>query len=237
LLSGIAKDSASAYLTRNYLGVCRLKNVYPELNSKTYGSIPPTDRLFCEVLPYLDLENDDFLFDPWGTIEFDSAFMTLYANKDSSGREVITGTYGSIVRPERIFLRSIAQFYSRRKGDAVTTGHAIFVDRLAYPELDLKYCENLRIEEPQIGKMDLILFKNKDAYNLGQIITYFLLEVVTRNHFPEVIGYPDPLHKADLGAKAMRDSVKNLLKSSEWRFRSHPLTNTLRSIRQSFRRK
>jgi hypothetical protein len=237
LLSGIAKDSASAYLTSNYLGVCRLLNVYPELSSNSYGPIPPTDRLFCEVLPYLGSEEEDFLCDPWGTIEFDSAFMTLYAKKDDGGKEIITGTYGSIVRPERIFLRSVAQFYSRKRGETIITGHAIFVDRLAYPELDLKYSQTLTIEPPQIGRMDLMLFKNKDIFNLGQIITYFLLEVVTRNHFPEVIGYPDPLHKADLGAKAMRDNVKNLLKSSEWRFRSQPLTDTFRTIRQSFRRK
>jgi hypothetical protein len=37
LLSGIATDSASRYLTQNYLGVCRITNLYQELNSKAYG--------------------------------------------------------------------------------------------------------------------------------------------------------------------------------------------------------
>lgn len=232
LLTGIAKDSQSRYLTKNYLGVCKLKKVYPELASASVGSLPPSDRLLCELLPYLD----DSLSDPWGTIEFDSSFMTLYAEENEKGEEVVTGTYGSIVRPERIFLRSIFQFYTRKKNDNVLAGHAIFVDRLAYPELDLKHAKNLLLDEKGIGKINLFIYPNSGTTNIGQIITSFLLEILTRNHFPEVIGYPDPLHKADLGAKAMRDNVKKLLESSEWKFRSKPLTNTFRSIRQSFRR-
>ena len=232
MLTGIAKDSESRYLTRNFLGVCRLANIYPQLNSNKYGSLPPTDRSFCELLPYLDEE----LADPWGTIEFDSAFMTLYGAEVSTGREEIIGTRGGIVRPERLFLRSIAQFYTRRKADNVITGHAIFVDRLAYPELDIKNSENLTVSGSQIGNVTTLLYRNNAIPNIGQIITYFLLELVTKNHFPEVIGYPDPLHKADLGAKTMRDHVKELLKSSEWKFRSRPLTQTFRAIRQSYRR-
>ncbi|MDE0404483.1 MAG: hypothetical protein OXI53_04160 [Nitrospira sp.] len=64
-------------------------------------------------------------------------------------------------------------------------------------------------------------------------MTYFVLDTVTKNHFAGMIGYPDPLHKADQGAKSMRDSVKRLLESSELRFRSRPLTNTLREMRRS----
>ncbi len=232
LLTGIVKDSQSRYLTKNYLGVCKLKGVYPQLASKTFGSLPPTDRLLCELLPYID----DDLSDPWGTIEFDSSFMTLYAQENEAGKEVVTGTYGSIVRPERIFLRSIFQFYARKKNGNVLAGHAIFVDRLAYPQLDLKHAKNIILDEPGIGKMNLLLYPDNKALNIGQIITVFLLEILTMNHFPEVIGYPDPLHKADLGAKTMRDNVKKLLVSSEWKFRSRPLTNTFRNIRQSFRR-
>ncbi len=186
-------------------------------------------------MPYLIDDEDIPLSDPWGTIEFDSAFMTLYAERDADGKEIITGTYGSIVRPERIFLRSIAEFYTRRKNENILTGHAIFVDRLSYPELD-KFADKMILEESQIGKMELLLYCDKSKRNLGQMITYFLLEIITRNHFPEVIGYPDPLHKADLGAKTMRDSVKHLLESSEWKFRSKHLTNTFREIRQSYRR-
>lgn len=226
LLAGIVKDSASRYLTRNYLGVCKSFGKYPELSKMSFGVLPPTDRLFCEILPYLD----DGLKSPWGTIEFDSTFMTLRVEEnDDTAR--FGGTFGGITRPERLFLRSIAQFYTRRNDVNILTGHAIFIDRLAFPEWDAKSA-TVGIDDRVVGPMRPVFYPYSDTINKGQIITYFLLDQVTKNHFAEVIGYPDPLHKADQGAKSIRDSVRKLLESSELRFRSRPLTNTLREIRQ-----
>ena len=204
LLTGIVKDSQSRYLMKNYLGVCKLRGIYPELETKTFGPLPPTDRLTCETLPYLGIE----LSDPWGTIEFDSAFMTLYAEKDKDGNDEITGTFGSIVRPERLFLRSIFQFFARKKRENVLTGHSVFVDRLSYPELDLKYAEELILDKQNIGKMRLFLYKDNTKVNIGQVITVFLLGVLTKNHFPEVIGYPDPLGQGGLGSKNYERTCK-----------------------------
>jgi len=231
-LVGIVKDSNSRFITRNYVGVCKTAKKYPELDSLTIRTLPPTDRLFCELLPYLD----DDLLNPWGTIEYDSTFMTLIAKNEGS-QPVITGIIGGITRPERLFLRSIAQFYTKRSLDNILTGHAIFIDRLAFPEWDLKCTDDLEIEGKELGKLNPLFYKNNKSTNFGQVMTYFLLDVVTRNHFPEVIGYPDPLHKSDWGAKTMMRHVKDLLKSSELKFRSRPLTNTVREIRESNRRK
>ena len=230
LLTGVVKDSASRYLTKNYLGVCRHFDQYSELSKHNFGPLPPTDRLFCETLPYLD----DDLKSPWGTIEFDSTFMTLRV-ETKNGKEEFGGTFGGITRPERLFLRSIAQFYTRRNTENLLTGHAIFVDRLAFPEWDSN-AKRLDIHDPQLGDMSILFYGTNESNNVGQIVTYFLLDLVTRNHFAEVIGYPDPLHKADQGAKSMQNSVKKLLESSELKFRSRPLTNTLREIRESVRR-
>ena len=230
LLTGVVKDSASQYLTKHYLGVCKHFGKYAELNRNTFGNLPPTDRMLCELLPYLD-EN---LKSPWGTIEFDSTFMTLRVD-NMDGKEIVGGTFGGITRPERLFLRSIAQFYTRRSTDNLLTGHAIFVDRLAFPEWDSD-SDTLEVQDTRLGDMSVMLYPTNRSPNIGQIITYFLLNMVTRNHFAEVIGYPDPLHKADQGAKSMQNNVKKLLESSELKFRSRPLTNTLREIRESMRR-
>jgi hypothetical protein len=59
----------------------------------------------------------------------------------------------------------------------------------------------------------------------------YLLAVLVRNHYPEALGYPEPLHQADWGAKSMKRRVINLLESSEWAFRSRPLSKTFREIR------
>lgn len=230
LLVGIAKDSFSRYLTKNYLGVCRYFGEYPELSASGFGALPPTDRVFCELLPYVD----DDLHAPWGTIEFDSTFMTL-RTEVVNGRVVMGGTFGGITRPERLFMRSIAQFYTRRDAKPLLAGHAIFIDRLAFPEWDVG-AARVRVTEQQLGVVEPLFYPDRDVPNIGQQVTYFLLDNLTKNHFAEMIGYPDPLHKADQGAKSMRDSVKGLLESSEIKFRSRPLVNTLREIRSSFGR-
>ena len=230
LLTGIAKDSASAYLTKNYIGVCKHFGKYMQLSGKKFGMLPPTDRTFCELLPYID----DALNSPWGTIEFDSTFMTLRV-EERDGRDVFGGTFGGITRPECLFLRSIAQFYTRRNTESPLTGHAIFIDRLAFPEWDME-SERIEINDTSVGEMQPLFYPSSKTTNRGQIVTYFLLDLLTKNHFAEMIGYPDPLHKADQGAKSMRDSVKKLLDSSEIKFRSRPLINTLREIRRSFGR-
>jgi hypothetical protein len=59
----------------------------------------------------------------------------------------------------------------------------------------------------------------------------YLLAVLVRNHYPEAIGYPEPLHQADWGAKSMKRRVIGLLESSEWAFRARPLSKTFREIR------
>jgi hypothetical protein len=175
------------------------------------------------------------LYGPWATIEFDSTFMTLHAEPRGS-INVVAGTLGGITRPERLFMRSIGQFYVKRTENSILTGHAIFVDRLVFPELDGISSSDLNIDSPDVGKISPMVFLDNSQTNFGQIITYFLLDQVTKNHFPEVIGYPDPLHKADWGAKTMMRHVKELLKSSELKFRVRPLTNTFREIRESYRR-
>ncbi|MDA7990510.1 MAG: hypothetical protein MPK30_05370 [Gammaproteobacteria bacterium] len=230
LLIGIVKDSASTYLTKNYLGVCRHFGKYDQIADKKFGILPPTDRMFCELLPYID----DDLHGPWGTIEFDSTFMTLRV-VETDGRTDFGGTFGGITRPECLFLRSIGQFYIRRNTESPLTGHAIFIDRLAFPAWD-GMAEKVEIDHKTVGRMSPLFYESNQTMNKGQLATYYLLNTLTKNHFAEMIGYPDPLHKADQGAKSMRDSVRQLLVSSEIKFRSRPLINTLREIRRSFGR-
>ena len=78
LLYGIAKDSTSSYLTKNYLGVALQTEFQPKLREMKIGNLPWTDRIFCETLPLID----ESLQAPWSTIEFDSAFMTLHRERD-----------------------------------------------------------------------------------------------------------------------------------------------------------
>lgn len=64
----------------------------------------------------------------------------------------------------------------------------------------------------------------------------YLLSVLTRNHFAEAIGYPDPLHKADWGAKTIGRAVAATIQSSVYFLNSRPLSRTFRAIRDRARR-
>jgi len=238
LLVGVVKDSASQYLKKHYLSVCKMLDVYQNL-TKDYKFLPPTDRMLCEALPYID----DTIESPWATIEFDSAFMTLraaFTDSPNNTQLIAISSRGGLqdpspfIRPERLFLRSIAQFYTKRKNGNLLSGHSVFVDRLVHPRLDSRYSSILHVPgHSRIGTIDVIHYKDNGVVNLGQQMTLYLLSLLTKNHYPNVIGHPDPLHKADLGAKAIKDNIKKLLISSEYKFRSDPLTNTLREIRDT----
>jgi len=115
LLVGIAKDSSSAFFIRNYLGIMRAIGVY---RFSPPGIVAP-DRMVLETLPFIDEE----LKAPWSTIEFDSVFMSLHLSKTEGGETVIEGFRGDvIVPPERLFLRSLAQFYMNRSKRKPLTG-------------------------------------------------------------------------------------------------------------------
>jgi hypothetical protein len=233
LLTGIAKDSESRYLLNNYLGVCKQKGVYPDLVSNKFQRLPATDRLLCQFVP--DIDND--VTAPWSTIEFDSSVMTLYTDPNSGK---ITGTLGGIVRPEKIFLRSLAQFFLKRNPIVPTRyvdGQVIFVDRLAHPQWDGQ-SKKLSISGPEITDLDILLYPfGNTGDNMGQLINMYILDVVTKNHFAEVIGYPEPLHRADWGAKSLMRKMRPVLESADIKFNARPMSKTLRQNREAAHRR
>jgi hypothetical protein len=245
MLLGIAKDSSSRYFTRNYLGVLRYAVGLPELADLDVGRLPWTDRMFFEFVAHLV----DDLQSPWATCEFDSAFMTLWmaASRDGHGHDLKLGAVQDhIVAHMGLFARSLAQFFLSRRKATPLMGHVIFVDRLMnhdfdrdMPRLDLRspVLESRGLAPHTLGEIQPLGYTRVDEDNIGQDIATYLLSCLTRNHYPEVIGYPDPLHKADWGAKTLGDQLRATIRSSEASFAARPLSRTLRTIRDSYRRR
>jgi len=230
LLIGIVKDSASKYLTRNYMGVM---DHIGEYKNMPHVLLPWSDRDFLETLPWID----DSIMAPWSTIEFDSVFMTLHIEKDEKGNKKILGVRGNIVAPpERLFVRSLAQFYLNRSKKSLLYGHAIFIDRLVIPKID--HLENVTIDQNKeiLGVVEPIAFLDNDKRNGAQDLMMYILDILTRNLYPEVIGYPDPLHKADWGAKSLYKKIKPIIDSSDISLRSNPAHKTFRQLREEIRR-
>ncbi|EQD79600.1 hypothetical protein B1B_00128 [mine drainage metagenome] len=230
LLVGVVKDSASRFFYRNFLGsILVVKGQDPA----RHLSVPLSDRSIVELLPNTSHE----LHAPWGTVEFDSCFMTLHPERPDPKQPWVVKGYnhqslGETTRPERIFLRSLVQFLLTEEGVA---SHALFLDRLAYPDWDDKDSGKLNLSTGQFGTISPFFFDSGTPNRLQQLSLY-LLSILVRNHFPEALGYPDPLHQADWGAKSMKRRVTGLLESSDIAFRANPLYKTFRSIRESFGR-
>jgi hypothetical protein len=229
LLLGIAKDSSTRYFSRHYIGIMREIGIFQNVQA---GSLPWTDRVLLESIAC----QLDGLTAPWAVTEFDSVFMTLHLEEDETGRRYIRGVRGDVVNPERLFARSLAQFFHRRIKPTPLMGHVIFVDRLIDPHWDNIYQNNPSISNGELGTILPIYFGTNHNANWGQSVAIWLLNVLTRNLFPEVIGYPDPLHKADWGAKTVKRRVDRLIQSSETAFRARPLSRLFRTIRDSQRR-
>lgn len=231
LLVGIVKDSHSRFFYKNFLGTV---NHLKEGDMKKHLSLPLTDRSIAELLPNIDLN----LNAPWTTLDFDSCFMTLhteYLKKENKwavkGYHTALGL--EVTRPERIFLRSLGQFFL--SPDKNIASHALFIDRLAYPGWDDKDSAQLKLKTKGLGKINPLFYDETTGPPRLQTLAMYLLAVLVKNHFPEALGYPDPLHQADWGAKSLKSRVLGLLESSEWAFRSRPLSKTFRKIRDSFR--
>lgn len=234
LFYGVVKDSASRYLTRNFLGVSLETGFHPELNNLEIGMLPWTDRIFCETLPLLD----DNLSSPWATIEFDSAFMTLHRQRvEGSDDTKVAGIMGRIVNQERLFARSLAQFFIKREKSTPLMGHVVFLERLLSPVWDKPGTDSgpakLQIDTPELGRFPVYAWRDRDHTNMGQLVMMYLLSVLTRNHFAEAVGYPDPLHKADWGAKTIGRSIGNTIRASTKFLASRPLSRTFRQIRDA----
>jgi len=229
LLIGVVKDSRSRFFYGNFIGSVHVEN---GINPANHLQLHLTDRNIVELLPYIDTS----IKSPWSSIEFDACFLTIHPEHENGEwrvRGYPSSVAGETTRPERIMLRSICQFFISE--DRVNTSHAIFIDRLVYPGWDDKDSKDLILDTEKFGKIKALYFEKEINVPRLQELSMYLLTVLVRNHYPEALGYPDPLHQADWGAKSMKKRVLGLLESSEWAFRSRPLTKTFRQIRDSFR--
>jgi hypothetical protein len=224
LLVGVVKDSHSCYFFRNYLGSL---HVFQRSEPGIHTEIGLSDRTILELLAQVR----DELEAPWATLEFDSCFMTIIPKPVNGGGWTVGGYEREgheYTRPPRIFLRSLAQFLLNPQTRLAS--HVIFIDRLVYPGWDDTDSQDIVIQSPGLGRLHALRYSSPPR--LGYLTMYLLTSLV-RNHFFEALGYPEPLHKADWGAKSIKDNVKRLLKSAWLVDREEPLLRTFRRIRDA----
>ena len=225
LFLGVVKDSASTYFTNHYLGVMRYRGQF----SFTPRLIPATDRLTFERVPFIA----ESIEGPWSTTEFDAVFMTLRLRKEwGAETPTLQGVRGDVLVHPNLIMRSLVQFHLVREPPMEPSmGHVIFVDRLVHPWALPPQRITVTEGDRDLGTVEPFFHLDSSTQNREQELNIYLLSVLTRNVFPEVIGYPDPLHLADRGAKSVLKMVEPMLRSSEWLNRANPIHRTVRQGR------
>lgn len=104
-----------------------------------------------------------------------------------------------------------------------------------HPALDKQFLESVLVDNSKLGRISPFLHVDKNIINWGQAMNIYFLDILTRNHFPEVIGYPEPLHKADRGTKTLLKFAKGIIQSSQQLYKKDPLNMTFRKFRDSLK--
>jgi hypothetical protein len=225
MLVGVVKDSSSSYFTNHYLGVMRHTGQF-QFSPK---NIPSTDRLAFERIPYID----PAIRAPWGSTEFDAVFMTLRMHRATPGAAPrMEGVRGNVLVQPNLIMKTLVQLYLKNEPPMEPTmGHVIFVDRLIQPAHPPPARVTVIQGDAELGTLSPFVQPLGSVTDRDQEFTVYLLSVLARNVFPDVVGYPDPLHLADRGAKSVLRMVFPMLKSSERVNRADPIHRTLRQNR------
>jgi hypothetical protein len=190
----------------------------------------PTDRKFVEVLA---LHCEDFKKAPISSIEYDSVFSTLRAGYvDDLESICLRGVRGEILNQNLLFAKSIAIFYIDKESyeREKIISHAIFVERLIYPDELRDISSNVKTltsnvnssksncqDYSRLGKIDVFLPIENNTINGNkyQAMVILILNSLVQNKYPDAIGYPDILHEAHLYAQELGNSLRNIIKTSK----------------------
>jgi hypothetical protein len=106
---------------------------------------------------------------------------------------------------------------SEAKIDPKLRSNVLFIDRLVYPEYDLRKDTLVKFKQNYSGAIDpveAILFKNCDVENRIQNLVMVMLKAMANSSIPEVFGHNMPLFIADKVAKWHNDEVRRIIDST-----------------------
>lgn len=152
---------------------------------------------------------------PWSLVEYDSAFRIIIPELEKKRSGYVSGAIKNRIMPERTFLKTYIQL-CEAKTDPKLRSNVLFIDRLVYPQFDLKdtvltfWQEYGGAEEP----VEPILFKNCDVENKLQNLVMVMLKAMANSSIPEVFGHNMPLFIADNVAKWHNSEIQRIIDST-----------------------
>jgi len=200
LLIGITKDTASRDFKNHVIPVFVNQRIWKHtVDQDKLKDVPNTDRMFLQSISLFNYEKVKV---PWSLVEYDSAFRTIIPDlKKRMG--YVSGAIRNRIIPERLFVKSYIQL-SQAKSDPQLRSNVLFIDRLVYPDFDLKKESRIAFKQEYGGAIepiDVVVFRDKNVENEVQNLVMIMLEAMTSPSIPEVFGHNKPLFIADKVAK------------------------------------
>ena len=214
LLLGITKDTTARDFKTHLIPVCLNRKVwiYP-LSQEELERAPNTDRM---LLQYVSIYNYEKLPTPWSLIEYDSAFRTIIPELEKRRPSYVSGAVRNRVTPEKTFLKTYIQL-SEARSDPRLRSNVLFIDRLVYPEYDLREDTLVRFKHHYGGAVEpveVILFKDSESENRVQNMVMVMLKAMANSSIPEVFGHNMPLFIADKVAKWHYGEIRRIIDST-----------------------
>ncbi|MCP8323918.1 MAG: hypothetical protein L6N96_07065 [Candidatus Methylarchaceae archaeon HK02M2] len=214
LLLGITKDTVARDFKTHLIPVCLNEKIwsYP-LSQEDLDEAPNTDRM---LLQYVSIYNYEKLPTPWSLIEYDSAFRMIIPELEKRRPGYASGAIRNRISPERTFLKTYIQL-SEARSDPRLRSNVLFMDRLVYPEYDLREDVLVRFKQCYGGAVEPVeamLYKDRGVVNELQNMIVVMLKAMTNSSIPEVFGHNMPLFIADKVAKWHNSEIRRIVNST-----------------------
>ena len=225
LLIGITKDTAARDFKRQLIPIMHNEGMLKKtFSQEEFDKLPNTDRMILQSISILDPEK---IKPPWSLVEYDSVFRTMIPDRQNR-KGYVSGAIKNKMSLEKTFLKTYVQL-SQAKSDSMLRSNVLLIDRLVYPEYDLKPENTLRLwnefsgaEEP----VEAILFKDRSVPNKIQDLVMTVLTAMAPSSIPEAFGHNKPLFIADKVAKWNYSQFKCIVDTTaSWIVNNHKLRN------------
>jgi hypothetical protein len=224
LLVGVTKDTAARDFKRQLVPILHNENLLKtRMQGNALQTLPNTDRMILQSASIFNLEQ---VKPPWSLIEYDSAFRSMLPDRESR-RGYVSGAIKNKISLEKTFLKTYVQL-SQAKTDPMLRSNVLLVDRLAYPEYDLKPESTVQfLNELSDGTkepVETMLYVDKAVPNKLQNLVMSMLVAMAPTNIPEAFGHNKALFIADKIAKWNYSQFKCVVDTTAtWILNNHKL--------------
>ncbi|NVM22574.1 MAG: hypothetical protein HWN68_12445 [Desulfobacterales bacterium] len=214
LLVGITKDTTARDFKTHLIPVCLNEGIWSYSQPMTMlERAPNTDRM---LLQYLSALNHERLPTPWALVEYDSAFRMIIPELKKRRKGYVSGAIRNRIIYERLFLKTYIQL-SEASTDPQLRSNVLFIDRLVYPDYDLRPETTFHFKHQYGGAeepVDVILYRDRNVENPLQNLIMVMLKAMAKSSIPEVFGHNMPLFIADKIAKWHYGEIRRIIDSA-----------------------